>query len=112
MMNTRINSNTLVGELDIKKQQLRKELMSFFRQRKRAALELNDLWLKSQIETLIIRFNLIQSYDYWRHCREVNIQKNRILVVLPSSNGKHLSIRERIIALIDQFIAVANSPRP
>lgn len=90
------------------KDELRSAIMRFLRQRKSAAHALytkhkDSKLIKMQIlcTSLITKFNLIQNFNYWRHCREVSNHEDAFYSLLPSSNGKHASIRERMIRIIE-----------
>lgn len=91
------------------KEGLRKRVIGFLRQRKRAGkliYEQRKAQRAMQIliisSSLIIKFNHIQKWNYWRHCREVANQSEQIYQILPSDKGKHASIRHNMLQLIDE----------
>ncbi|MFY0628706.1 MAG: hypothetical protein JXR07_20605 [Reichenbachiella sp.] len=96
---------------DASKTALRKALLSFFRQRKYAAKMMKDTMMQSYAESLTIKFNLIQNFDYWRHCFEVVKQKDLIMKILPSRYGHHAKIRLAVEKIIYRSMIVTRVSR-
>lgn len=96
-------------EIPKTKESLRSKLLAFFRQRKKFAEMAMGQAKSSRIRkvamiatSLIIKFNLIQNYNYWRHCLEVRNKYEEIYEILPSENGKQSTIREHMLQIMDE----------
>lgn len=90
------------------KPSLRKAITGFLNQRKRAYKMMYkrtgdvDFVLKhAVIQHIQFHWTVCSKWDYWRNCREIILQEERILEILPSAKGKHAVIRQHVLDLIE-----------
>lgn len=97
---------TLSGSDVQNKRLVQSIIQGFIHQRRRAAEEMSDKsyasLLLSSLNHIEKRFNLIKSYNYWRHCLEVSNAAPLIEQTLPSDKGNHRRIRLTMLGLIDR----------
>lgn len=94
----------------------REAIPSFLRQRKMALRNLKypNAWTNAElilVEKLQRQFNLIRDWGYWRYCREVDLNRDSLVLVLPSCEKKHKRIRERMIELLAHYCEVSSQPK-
>lgn len=87
---------------------LRAGMIRFLNQRKRAYQLMFDhsgesdyLLKKAAVLYIHTQWSIISKWDYWRHCREVILQEERILSILPSEKGLHKKIRHQVLGMIE-----------
>ena len=87
---------------------LRKSLSGFLNQRKRAFKMIYertrevDFVLKSAVvQHIQFHWAVCSKWDYWRNCREVILQEERLMEILPSTKGKHAIIRQHVLDMIE-----------
>lgn len=101
----------LEGSDQEKKHLVQSIVYGFINQRKAAAKLMTNreyaLRLTSTLYFIEQKFQLIENYNYWRHCLELMKAKDLIYFCLPSENGKHKRIRLTMIGLIDRATEVA-----
>jgi len=93
---------------------VRSEILAFLKQRRSAATRgvvVDSFYVKRRSENLLMAFDKIRETGEWRHLREIYNQRDQIQKLLPSPDGKHAAIRERIEALITKSISLASKPR-
>lgn len=96
---------------------LRRAITRFLNQRMRAYSILfqqtnNTEYYNAMIKVKKIRqsFEMIKTFDYWRHCREIKLQTTDLKAILPAASGHHRSIRENMIELIRHCTEVQKIP--
>lgn len=88
-------------------------LFGYLNQRKKAIEFMSDIQygkrISNALEHIRLRFELINKFDYWRHCLEIRNAEPLILQTLPSEKGYHKRIRKTIIGLIHHCKKVTES---
>lgn len=92
------------------KPELIKSLRGFLRQRKHVYRNMSLPHLEQLCIFILSRLELIQRYNYWRHCLEVKNAESVLLMILPSESGGHARERQHMLELIAHCKQVASIP--
>jgi hypothetical protein len=93
------------------KEQLQKTINAFLRQRGHYYKATSQPALHMVCMNMLMQFDQISGWDYWRHCLEAKNSRANLYKILPSQRGTHQKIRENMILLIRHCTTITRIPR-